>query len=71
MILSKLNGIAARIAIAIVLAIIFGLVMAFGLSVGLNSYAPGRIARLLLPTPTSCSPPSHTRISRCCPEKLP
>ena len=38
MILSKLNGIAARIAIAIVLAIIVGLVMAFGLSVGLNSY---------------------------------
>jgi signal transduction histidine kinase len=38
MILSKLNGIAARIAIAIVLAIIFGLVMAFGLSVSLNSY---------------------------------
>lgn len=38
MVLSKLNGIAARIAIAIVLAIIVGLVMAFGLSVGLNSY---------------------------------
>jgi len=38
MILSKLNGIAARIAIAIVLAIIVGLVMAFGLSIGLNSY---------------------------------
>jgi signal transduction histidine kinase len=38
MILSKLNGIAARIAIAIVLAIIVGLMMAFGLSFGLNSY---------------------------------
>src|ERR1700733_2966481 len=38
MILSKLNGIAARIAIAIVLAIILGLVMAFSLNVGLNSY---------------------------------
>jgi signal transduction histidine kinase len=38
MVLSKLNGIAARIAIAIVLAIILGLVMAFGLSVSLNSY---------------------------------
>ena len=38
MVLSKLNSIAARIAIAIVLAIILGLVMAFGLSVGLNSY---------------------------------
>jgi signal transduction histidine kinase len=42
MILSKLNGIAARIAIAIVLAIIFGLVMAFGLSVSLNSYGARR-----------------------------
>jgi signal transduction histidine kinase len=38
MMLSKLDGIAARIAIAIVLAIILGLVMAFGLSIGLNSY---------------------------------
>jgi signal transduction histidine kinase len=38
MILSKLNGIAARIAIAIVLAILLGLVMAFSLNVGLNSY---------------------------------
>jgi signal transduction histidine kinase len=38
MILSKLNGIAARIAIAIVLAIIVGLVMAVGLSMGLGSY---------------------------------
>jgi signal transduction histidine kinase len=38
MILSKLNSIAARIAIAIVLAIILGLVIAFGLSVSLNSY---------------------------------
>jgi hypothetical protein len=38
MILSKLNGIAARIAIAIVLAIIVGLVMIEGLSFGLNLY---------------------------------
>jgi signal transduction histidine kinase len=38
MILSKLNGIAARIAIAIVLAIILGLLMAVGLSIGLSSY---------------------------------
>ena len=38
MILSKLNGIAARIAIAIVLAIALGLLMAFGLGMGLNTY---------------------------------
>jgi len=38
MILSKLNGIAARIAIAIVAAIILGLLMAIGFSVGLGSY---------------------------------
>jgi signal transduction histidine kinase len=38
MILSKLNGIAARIAVAIVLAIIVGLVMAFAVNVGLFSY---------------------------------
>jgi signal transduction histidine kinase len=37
MILSKLNGIAARIAIAIVLAIIAGLVMAFSISFGINN----------------------------------
>jgi signal transduction histidine kinase len=37
-ILTKLNGIAARIAVAIVLAIILGLVVAFGLSIGLTSY---------------------------------
>jgi signal transduction histidine kinase len=36
---SRLNGIAARIAIAIVLAIILGLVTAFGLSIGLSSYS--------------------------------
>jgi len=38
MILSKLNGIAARIAIAILLVIILGLLMAVGFSVGLGSY---------------------------------
>jgi signal transduction histidine kinase len=38
MILSKLNGIAARIAIAIIFAIIVGLVMAVGLSFGLSWY---------------------------------
>ena len=38
MILSKLNGIAARIAIAIVAAIILGLLMAIGFSIGLGSY---------------------------------
>jgi signal transduction histidine kinase len=38
MILSKLNGIASRIAIAIVLAITLGLLMAFGLGMGLNYY---------------------------------
>jgi signal transduction histidine kinase len=38
MILSKLNGIAARIAIAIVVAMMLGLVMAVGLSIGLSSY---------------------------------
>jgi len=39
MILSKLNGIAARNALAIVLAIILGLLMAVGMSFGLGSYA--------------------------------
>jgi signal transduction histidine kinase len=39
MILSKLNSIAARIAIAIVLAIILGLVLAGGASVGLSRYS--------------------------------
>jgi signal transduction histidine kinase len=38
MILSRLNGIAARIAIAIVLAITLGLLMAFGFGMGLNYY---------------------------------
>jgi len=38
MIVSKLNGIAARIAIAIVLAMVLGLLMAFGFSMGLNAY---------------------------------
>jgi signal transduction histidine kinase len=37
-VLSKLNSIAARIAIAILLAIILGLVLTLGLSIGLNSY---------------------------------
>ena len=38
MILAKLNGIASRIAVAIVLAIALGLLLAFGFSMGLNSY---------------------------------
>ena len=38
MILSKLNGIAARIAIAIVVAMMLGLAMAVGLNIGLSSY---------------------------------
>jgi signal transduction histidine kinase len=38
MILSKLNGIAARVAIAIVVAMLLGLVMAVGLSIGLSWY---------------------------------
>lgn len=42
MILSKLNGIAARIAVAIVLAIVLGLLMAIGLSVLLNYYGDGQ-----------------------------
>ena len=38
MILAKLNGIASRIAVAIVLAMALGLLLAFGFSMGLNSY---------------------------------
>jgi hypothetical protein len=38
MVLSKLNGIAARIAIAILLAIMVGLLLAAGLSIGLSWY---------------------------------
>jgi signal transduction histidine kinase len=38
MVLSKLNTIAARIAIAILLAIVLGLVLTLGFSIGLNSY---------------------------------
>jgi len=42
MILSKLNSIAARIAIAITLAIILGLLMAVGLNLGIAHYGYGR-----------------------------
>jgi signal transduction histidine kinase/disulfide bond formation protein DsbB len=43
-ILSKLNGIAARIGIAIILAIFLGIVMTIGLSVGVNHYFRSGVA---------------------------
>jgi signal transduction histidine kinase len=45
MMLSKLNSIAARIAIAIIFAIILALLMLIGLSVGLDHYGSGRGSR--------------------------